>query len=109
MEIEIKHHNDQFNVHLCSKAGAEPFLEIKGCRIASGKNGPFVSWPSTKNQSTGKYWQHCYASEKFNAAVLEKAQATMPRSGGKSSGGGGGDDSDIPFADPLKSRAFLTL
>jgi DNA-binding cell septation regulator SpoVG len=107
MEIEIKHHNDQFNVHLCSKAGAEPFLEIKGVRIANGKNGPFVSWPSTKNQSTGKYWQHCYASEKFNAAVLEKAQASTPAAKGSSRGSR--DDDEIPFADPLKSRAFLSI
>jgi DNA-binding cell septation regulator SpoVG len=108
MEIEIKHFNDQFNVHLSSKAGAEPFLEIKGCRIANGKNGPFVSWPSTKNQQTGKYWQHVYSSEKFSAAVLEKAQASMPKQGGRQAPAGG-DDSDIPFADPLKSRAFLAL
>jgi hypothetical protein len=109
MEVSIKWFNDQFNVLLASKAGAEPFLEIKGCRLASGSNGPFVGWPATKNASTGKWWNHCYASEKFNAVVLEKAQATQQQA---PRGGGGGRqrqedvDSDIPFSDPLKGKLW---
>jgi hypothetical protein len=108
MNVEIKWFNEQFNVHLSSKEGAEPFLEIKGCRIASGSKGPFVSWPSTKNQQTGKYWNHVYGSEKFAAVVLSKAQETMPkqepRSRPQSSGARADADQDIPF-----NRAFRTL
>jgi hypothetical protein len=109
MEISVKWFNDQFNVHLSSKAGAEPFLEIKGCRIAQGQDGPFIGWPSTKNQNTGKYWKHVYGSDKFNAAVLEKAQASQPAQ--QSRGGGQRSrqddvDSDIPFSDPLKGKLW---
>jgi hypothetical protein len=101
MEISVQWFNDQFNVGIASKEGAEPFLSIKGCRIVDGSKGPFVSWPATKNQSTGKYWSHCWASDKFNAVVLSKAQASMPS---RSSAAGAGrsnkkeeDDPSIPF------------
>lgn len=100
MHIEIKWVSDQFNVHLCSKEGAEPFLEVKGCRIANGSKGPFVSWPSTKNANTGKWWQHCYGSEKFNAVVLSTAQASQPKAATSSrrpARQDDGDDQDIPF------------
>ncbi len=76
MQITIKHFDGKypsFNVALSSAEGKEPFIEIKGCKVVSGQNGDFVSWPSTKNQTTGKYWNHVYASEAFNAAVLAEA------------------------------------
>lgn len=77
MEITIKHFDGQypsFNIMLHSVAGAEPFLEIKCCKIVEGKNGPFISYPARKDEKTGKYWNHVYGGEKFNAAVLKKAQ-----------------------------------
>ncbi len=77
MQITIEHHNDQFNVVLASAAGKEPFLTVKGCRLVSGRNGDFVSWPARKLES-GKYWQHCYASEAFNAAVLAAVRESKP-------------------------------
>lgn len=69
----------QFNVNLASGEGKEPFLTVKGCRIANGSKGEFISWPATKNQTTQKYWNHVYASEGFNVAVLEAAKAAMPK------------------------------
>ncbi len=78
MHIDIQHFDRQFNVCLSSAQGKEPFLTIKGARIVEGKNGPFVSWPAKKLDS-GKYWNYAYGSEAFNQAVLEKAQATMPK------------------------------
>lgn len=78
MEIIITWHNDQFNVELASHAGAEPFLSIKGCRIANGSKGEFVSWPATKNQGTGKWWNHVWASDKFADVVLSKAAESAP-------------------------------
>lgn len=116
MEISIKWFDGQypsFNLILASAPGKDPFLEVKGCKIVDGQNGPFVSYPSRK-QDNGKYWNHVYGSEQFNAVVLSKAQATMPakqaparRAAG---GGGGGDDfGEIPFNDPLKGRAFLAM
>ncbi len=67
--IGIEHHGDQFNVTLTSPGKTEPFVTIKGCRVVSGSNGPFVSWPSRK-MDNGKYWNHVYASNEFAAAVL---------------------------------------
>lgn len=96
MHVSIKWYESNFNVMLASKEGKTPFLEIKGCRIANGSNGPFVSYPSKKNEQTGKYWNHVYASEEFNAVVLEKAQASQPAGGGQRRQQQDGDDS-IPF------------
>jgi DNA-binding cell septation regulator SpoVG len=78
MHIGIEWHGDNFNVNLSSSPDKDAFLQVKGCRIVAGRNGDFVSWPAKKNEQTGKYWNHCYASDAFNAAVLEKAQASKP-------------------------------
>lgn len=98
MHTSIKVFGNQFNVLLSSKEGAEPFLEVKGCRIANGKNGEFVSWPSTKKDD-GKYWNHAYASEKFAAHVLELAKAAMPHEAPKRSSKPVVEDEDdsLPF------------
>jgi hypothetical protein len=69
MNIGIEHHTDQFNVTLTNPGQSEPFITIKGCRIMQGQSGPFVSWPSRK-QDNGKYWNHVYASRAFGDAVL---------------------------------------
>ncbi len=120
MEIKIKHFGGQypsFNISLHSTPDAEAFLEIKGCRIVDGKNGPFVSYPSRK-QDDGKYWNHVYGSEAFNANVLKRAQqgapapaprpeppskpAPMPANSG---GFSDMDSDDIPFANPMRGSA----
>jgi hypothetical protein len=93
----------QFNVALSSAEGKEPFLTVKACRIVSGQNGDFVSWPATKNENTGKYWQHVWASEPFAAAVLAEAKASQPKAKPKDAAWQAGApkrddvDSDIPF------------
>ena len=83
MHISIKWFTESkyptFNVGLSSKEGNDVFLEIKGCRIASGAKGDFVGWPSTKNENSGKYWNHVYGSNDFNKVVLEKALESMPK------------------------------
>ncbi len=90
-----------FNVGIASKEGQEPFLEVKGCKIMNGSDGEFVSWPSTKSDRTGKYWNHCYASKKFAAHVLEKAKEEQPKEApkGKQEKRGSFDvmEDDIPF------------
>lgn len=96
MEIAITWHGEQFNVELCSKAGAEAFLSVKGCRIASGSKGDFVSWPATKNQSSGKWWSHVWASERFADVVLAKAQESRPRTVDRRSRQDA-DSSDVPW------------
>lgn len=90
----------QFNVSLASKEGVEPFLTVKGCRIVDGSKGEFVSWPATKNENTGKYWNHVWASEKFAAAVLEEAKKAQKKPQPKDAAWRAGareQDSDIPF------------
>jgi DNA-binding cell septation regulator SpoVG len=66
-----------FNLELASKEGAEAFLVVKGCKIASGGKGDFVSGPSTKGKDD-RYWNHTYFGPKFSEAVLEKALASKP-------------------------------
>jgi DNA-binding cell septation regulator SpoVG len=72
MNINVLWHGDRFSVELSSKEG--PFLSVKGCRIVNGAKGPFVSYPARKDEA-GKWWAHAWGSDKFNAAVLAKAQA----------------------------------
>jgi hypothetical protein len=85
MKITIEHFDGKypsFNINLHSVEGAEPFLIVKGCRIVDGSNGPFVSYPATKNEKTGKYWNHVYGGEKFNEEILRLAtgrQRAAPR------------------------------
>jgi DNA-binding cell septation regulator SpoVG len=101
MHINVEMHGDQFNVQVSSKAGEDHFLAIKGCRIVSGSNGEFVSFPARKMDS-GKYWTHVWASDKFQAAILKahaaaaKAEAKAPA---KKAGKKAADDWDdeIPF------------
>lgn len=108
MEISIKWFDGQypsFNVGVASKAGNEPFVEIKGCRIVQGKDGEFMATPSTKNEKTGKYWNHAYFSKDFAAVVLEKAKESQPKkqeietysNGLRNVSTGDGFDSDCPF------------
>jgi len=80
MEIIIEWQDSkypQFNLSLASKPGNDPFLVVKGCRIVSGKDGEFVSGPSTKGNND-KYWNHTYMSKDFSAVVLEKAKECQP-------------------------------
>ena len=94
----------QFNLSLASNPGKDPFLVVKGCRIVSGKEGEFVSGPSTKG-SNDKYWNHTYMSKDFFAVVLEKAKECQPKparqetNAARQSAGLGTDqfDNDLPF------------
>ena len=100
MHISIEHFDGKypsFNINLHSKPGEDAFLSIKGCRVISGSKGDFISYPATKNEKTGKYWNHVYGGEKFNAAVLEKARVapkpqSVPWQAAKVA-----DDEDCPF------------
>ena len=99
MEIRIAWHDSgkypSFNVELAGAAGADAFLVIKGCRIMNSDKGDWISWPATKNERTGKWWNHVYAGEKFAAAVLQKAQAALPKTARPAAKPD--DDDQIPF------------
>ena len=77
MRITIEHHDTSFNVILSTRDNGEPFLTIKGCRVVDGSKGKFVSWPARKMDS-GKWWNHVYASDAFNEAVLREALKSEP-------------------------------
>lgn len=114
MHITIKHFDGQypsFNIHLHKTEGAEPFLEIKGCRIVTGKNGDFISYPAQKNEKTGKWYPYLYGGEKFNEHVLKLAQVKAPKPAPKPSASGFDDMADdVPFRDPASYRgAHLVL
>jgi len=102
MEVTIKWFDGKypsFNIALSSQVGRDPFLEVKGCRIVSGKDGEFVAPPSTKGNND-KYWNHAYFSKDFSAVVLEKAKESQPKQSApaKSDKRHSDDiDSDIPF------------
>jgi hypothetical protein len=102
MHIQTIWFGDQFNVELCSQQGREPFISIKGVRIKSGSKGEWLAWPANppKNDN-GKWWNHVYASEAFNAEVMKIAKASMPtkdtRTHGERKARQQDDDSDVPF------------
>lgn len=96
MNIFIEWHGEQFNVVLSNADLEKAFLSIKGCRIASGSRGDFVYWPATKNASTGKWWNHVWAGDKFAAIVLAKAQESRPQ-GGQARRTASDFDPDVPF------------
>ena len=85
-----------FNLELASKDGADPFIKIRGCKIMSGKNGEFVSYPSRKLES-GKYWNHVYGSDAFNAAVLAEAKKSQPKPMPNETKQAAGFDDDLAF------------
>jgi DNA-binding cell septation regulator SpoVG len=92
----------QFNVELASAEGREAFLTIKGCRIMDGRNGAFVSWPATKNGD--KWWNHVYASDSFQKAVIDAVNASQPKAAPQRpkdeswrAGAPRDDDASIPF------------
>lgn len=102
MHLTVKWFNNQFNINIASAEGKEEFLSIKGCRIANGNNGEFLSMPSTKNEQTGKYWNHAWASDAFANHVLKIAKESQPQQAPQRSAQGATRsndlESDIPFA-----------
>lgn len=68
-----------FNLNIASAEGKDDFLSIKGCRIVNGSDGEFLSMPATKNEQSGKYWNHAWASEQFAAHVLKIAKESRPQ------------------------------
>lgn len=77
MEISVKWFGNGFNVNLANNGN--DFLSIKGCRIVSGSKGEFVSYPSQKKQDGSGYWNHVWASEKFNEHILKLAKESQPQ------------------------------
>ena len=100
MTVSIEWHGDNFNVKLHTNEDSPEYLAIKGCKIVSGSKGEFVSWPSRKytdNNGQEKYWNHCWASEKFNGHVLDLARKDRPQQSAPQDAFGDKADGDAPF------------
>ena len=98
MHISIQHDDGtdpSFSIHLHVKESADPFLSIKKCKIVTGKNGDFISYPAQKNEKTNKWYPYLYGGEKFNEHVLKLAQATAKPAARRPAPVD--DDSSIPF------------
>jgi hypothetical protein len=79
--ITIEHRDGKFptmNVSLTSKAGAEPFLTIRDCRIVEAKGKRFVSGPAKKLDG-GKWFNFTWFSDAFQAAILKEAEKAQPK------------------------------
>jgi hypothetical protein len=66
-----------YSLNLHSGEGKEPFMTIKGCRLIDGTNGPFVSFPSHKDDKD-KYWPHVWASDGFHVEAIKAMRAATP-------------------------------
>jgi len=78
MHIIITWHDKQFNLDIAASEQREAFLSIKGCRLVEGSKGPFVSFPSRKNEATGRYWNHVWANASFQDDIVRLAKASQP-------------------------------
>lgn len=89
MKLTIDHTEFGFNLNLCNDK-AEPFLTIKGCKIVQGPKGFFVSFPAKQTQQ-GKWFNHCWASDNFQKAVIAEYEKTKQTKQAKP------DLDDVPF------------
>lgn len=79
MHVTVKWFGEQFNINLHSKDGASEFLSVKGCRIKEHDGKEFIAFPSQKNEKTGKWWNHVWATDAFQAHVIPIARAAQPK------------------------------
>lgn len=101
MQIKIEHSasGKTFGVAFYLKDGDKPNFVIKGCRIANGKDGDFVSGPSTK-MDDGKWLNYAYFDQNLSEYILKEYQKDAPKKQEKpqQQGGNFNDfDDDIPF------------
>ena len=78
MHVTVTWHDKNFNVDIAASEQREAFLSIKGCRLVESSKGPFVSFPSRKNEATGKYWNHVWANASFQDEIVRLAKASQP-------------------------------
>lgn len=89
MKLTVDHTEFGFNLSLCNDKG-EPFMTIKGCKMVQGQKGFFVSFPAKKTES-GKWFNHVWASDNFQRAVIAEYEKTKAAKPAKPA------DDDVPF------------
>lgn len=75
--IEPSKTGKTFAVAFAKAEDMDPFFVLKGCKLAQGKTGAFVSGPSTK-MDDGKYFNYAFFERKFGDYVLGLVKAAMP-------------------------------
>lgn len=103
LQVDVEHKDGKypsFDLILRTGEGKDPFMIVRGCRVVSGSNGEFISYPSRKTEQ-GKYWNHVWATSEFNELILKKAKsapAAAPRQQTKPADPLAGlEDDSIPF------------
>ena len=85
MHITVELHDKQFNINLHSAEGKDAFLSIKGCRLIESEKGAFIGFPARKNEKTEKWWNHVWANEGFQDAVIALVKKAQPKNEPKKS------------------------
>lgn len=77
VSIEPSKSGKTFGIAIAKEADQDPFLVIKGCRMArTGDGRDFVSGPSTK-MDDGKWFQYTYMDRKFGDYITKLALEAM--------------------------------
>jgi DNA-binding cell septation regulator SpoVG len=96
MQVEFKVEPSQSGktcgIAIHKKGEDKPFLVVKGCRIATGQNGPFLSGPSAK-MDNGEWLNYLFTSKEFGGYITELALKALD----KPAKAKPTEDSDIPF------------
>ena len=71
-------------------------LVVKGCKLANGSNGQFVSGPSAK-MDNGEWFRYLYMDKQFGDYVTKLAIEAMPNEPQQSKPKAADLESDIPF------------
>mgnify|MGYP003591551686 CR=1 FL=1 len=71
-------------------------LVVKGCKLANGSNGQFVSGPSAK-MDNGEWFRYLYMDKQFGDYVTKLAIEAMPKEPQQSKPKAASLESDIPF------------
>ena len=95
VSIEVSKSGKTFGVAIHKSSSDKPFMVIKGCRLAYGQNGPFVSGPSTK-MDDGKWFNYLFMDKAFGDYATKLAVEAMPDQDTTQSNASTTSD-DIPF------------
>lgn len=96
IKIEPSATGKTFGIALHKVGADKPFAVIKGCKMASGSNGEFVSGPSTK-MDDGKWFNYLFMDKDFGAYVTKLALEAMPKQQSRGTVNDVNSEESIPF------------
>ena len=95
MKIEPSQSGKTFGVALVKDD--KVLLVVKGCKLANGSNGQFVSGPSAK-MDNGEWFRYLYMDKQFGDYVTKLAIEAMPKEPQQSRQAAPPSHEDVPFA-----------